>query len=258
MQIKTIAVNGIQARYLETDASRDAPLVMLHGWGSSVHSWENVAKELEKRNIKTFIPDLPGFGETEEPPVPWGLYEYINFVHSFAQAMKFQKFTLSGHSFGGQIAIGYAAVHPQDLQKLILISAARIMRRKKLKVAIFQIFSKIGNCIFSVPPFAFLRPTVQKIWSRLSGEKDYYRASKLMRKTMKFVLRGEMRGELAKINMPTLVLWGEKDLVTPLADAKILHNEIEGSILHVFPDENHDLNIKIPEKLAAEIAKFLL
>lgn len=257
MQTKTITVNGLKTRYLETDASGEVPLVILHGWGSSVNSWKNVAQTLEENGVRTFIPDLPGFGETSEPPQPWSLNGYINFLDSLQDQLNLDKFILAGHSFGGQIAIGYAVQYPKKVQKLILISAARIVRRKKIKVAIFRIFSKAGNFAFSVPPLSFLKPIIQKIWSKLSREKDYYRASKLMRQTMQMILGAEMRGELAKIQTPTLILWGQKDPVTPLADAKILHDEIKDSKLCVFAGENHDLNIKIPEKLAHQITNFL-
>ena len=257
MREKTVTISGLRTRYLETETVRKAPLVLLHGWGSSITSWRRVAEVLESANVKVFIPDLPGFGDTPQPPRPWHLNDYIVFVHEFVKTLGIKTFCLAGHSFGGQISIGYATQYPKKIRKLILIAAARIVRRRKLKVAIFGFFSKLGNLAFSMPFLSFLRPVFQKTWYKLSGEQDYYRASNVMRETMKLILDREMRDELIKIRVPTLIIWGEKDLVTPLADAKILHGEIQGSRLHVFPQQNHDLNKKVPEKLAAEISNWV-
>jgi len=255
METKFIDVSSLRVRYLETDGENDIPLIILHGWGSLIDSWRNVASALEKQGIKVFIPDLPGFGETPEPPSAWGVSDYGEFVKRFARELGMQKFDLAGHSFGGQIAITYAAQHPQDIRKLILIAAARIMRRRKLRVKLFLIVTKIGNVIFALPPLALLRPLVQKIWYKITGERDYYRASIRMREVFKHV-EEEVGSRLTMIRVPTLILWGERDDATPLADARIIHDKIPNSKLHIFSDEGHDLNFKKPREIAQKIIEF--
>lgn len=257
MKDKRIRILGIETHYVETNRSDEMPLIILHGWGSSTKSWEKVLNHLESYGKHVLIPDLPGFGETPEPNRPWNVNDYINFIEEFAKILGIKKFSLSGHSFGGQIAIAFAAKNPSELNSLILMSAARIAKRRKLKVKIFNTLTTIGNLIFLIPPLCFLKPVVRKIWYALSGEQDYYRASELMQETMKLVIGEEVGAKLDSIKIPTLILWGEKDYVTPLEDGRIIHAKIAGSELHIFPNEGHDINIKRAKDIAREIHNFI-
>lgn len=262
MKEQKTTILGLRVRYLETEPREDrgkaqATLIILHGWGSSLTSWREVAQGLEEGGQKVFVPDLPGFGESEEPLVAWGLADYVNFVESFKNAVHIPAIILAGHSFGGQIAIAFAAQHMDSLRKLILISAARIVKRKKLKVRIFLFATKVGNLIFSLPLLASLRPLVQRIWYKLSGERDYYRASPRMQEILKRVLWEEVGSRLEGIRIPTLILWGDRDDLTPLADARIIHNKIAGSQLDIFPGGTHDLNLKKPLEVGEKIGEFM-
>lgn len=257
MKDKKVLVLGIETHYIETDGLDATPLIILHGWGSSSKSWINVARFLESSGKHVFVPDLPGFGKTPEPKKPWGVADYVKFVEKFAEILGIKKFSLAGHSFGGQIAIAFAAKNSSNLHALILMSAARIAKRRKLKTKIFGTLTTIGNLIFLIYPLRFLKPVVQKIWYALSGEQDYYRASDLMKETMKLVIGEEMRPKLDAIKMPTLILWGESDYVTPLEDGRIIQSRIAGSKLQIFSGAGHDINIKQPENIAREINKFI-
>jgi pimeloyl-ACP methyl ester carboxylesterase len=257
MTIKFQDAVGLRVRYLETEGEGGIPLIILHGWGSSINSWTDVMQSLEKSGAKVFMPDLPGFGETPEPKTPWALDDYIAFVKSFSRAMGVTTFYLAGHSFGGQIAIGYSAKYPNDVQGLILMAAARILRRKKIRVGIFLIFATVGKAVFTIPFLCALKPVVQKIWSKLTGETDYYQASALMKKTMQLVVGEEVGPKLEEIKTNTLILWGARDNVTPLADAKIIHEKIPNSSLHVFEGVGHDLNFKKPSGIAQKIFEFM-
>lgn len=257
MREKIVNVDGIETRYIETSGSSGIPLIILHGWGSSINSWTKIAQQLEGAEKKVFVPDLPGFGKTPEPPRPWSADDYAEFVKHFTQRLGIKKFFLAGHSFGGQIAIFFTLKYRDKLQGLILLSAARIVRRRKLKVKIFSIFTSIGNSVFSIPPLYFLKPLVQKMWYKLSGERDYYKASPLMKETFRLVIEQGVSEELSKIQIPTLILWGGRDNLTPLEDAWIIHRAVSGSKIIVFEDEEHDINLKIPLKVSQEIVKFI-
>lgn len=257
-----ITISEREVRYLESEPKetrREArvPLIILHGWGSSIASWRKVAQGLEESGQKVFVPDLPGFGESEEPPASWSLADYTDFIKSFKDALGISKFILAGHSFGGQIAIAFAAKDSGDLLALVLLGAARVARRKKMRVKIFEVFTAIGSPVFALAPLSFLRPVFQKLWYSVSRERDYYKASPLMKETMKRVLEEEVGEKLATIKTPTLILWGEKDKATPLADASIIKSKIPGSKLYIFPNAGHAINLEAPRELAEKIIEFI-
>jgi pimeloyl-ACP methyl ester carboxylesterase len=257
MMTRFIDVGGLRVRYLETEGKTGTPLIILHGWGSSINSWTNIALSLEKNGVKVFVPDLPGFGETPEPERAWAVDDYISFVKSFSHHIGAETFCLAGHSFGGQIAIGYAVQYPNDIPALILIAAARIHKRKKIKVKAFLIFAAMGKLIFSTPFLCTLKPIVQKIWTKLTGERDYYLASSRMKKTMQLVVGEEAGLKLDAIKTRTLILWGGGDTITPLEDAKIVNKKILNSTLYVFEGVGHDLNFKKPSEVAQKIFEFI-
>lgn len=258
----TISVNGMAVFYREEGRPSDGKvgngtILILHGWGSKSDTWENVQLNLVSKGYHVVVPDLPGFGQTPQPPHPWSLKEYSAFVDELARLLGFEQFTLAGHSFGGRIAIDYAIRHPERLRSLILCDTAGITRRKKLKTKIFLVLTKGGNLIFSLPPLFLLKPLVIKVWYRVAGEKDYYRASPLMRKIMKKVMDENIRPYLPHITQPTLILWGEDDMATPVSDALIIHQSIPLTHLHIFPGVGHAIQIKEPQNVAKQIIHFL-
>ena len=252
---KTIKIAGLPVFYREEGEGET--ILILHGWASSSQRWVRVQNELVRRGFRVVVPDLPGFGKTPEPPQPWDVSDYTRFVRSFVESKDLHPRGLVGHSFGGRIAILYAVLYGKELPGLVLISAAGIFLRKTLRVSAFLVITKMGNLIFSLPVLSFLRPLSRKILYRISGEHDYYNADGVMRETFKKVTGGILRPYLPLITVPTLILWGSKDLATPISDARILHEEIPVSHLVIFPNGEHALNIFMPEKIAKHIHFFL-
>lgn len=252
---QTIKVKGLDAFY-RIEGEGDTILI-LHGWGSSSNTWQITQKELARRGFRVLALDLPGFGQTPEPPEYWHLKDYTDFVHEFAQKLDLHPFTLAGHSFGGRITIDYASRYPKSLRAIVLIAAAGVIRHKKAKIGIMLGLTKLGNALFSIPPLNFTKPIARKIWYKFTGVHDYEKASDVMKTIMQTVLAEELRQYLPNIHTPTLILWGENDMETPLLDGFIIHRTIPQTHMHVFPDMPHGLNIKAPIAVAKQIARFL-
>jgi pimeloyl-ACP methyl ester carboxylesterase len=257
MKYQKIAIGDIETNYVDIGPRDSIPILILHGWGSSIQSWIEVLEELEKAEKRVLMLDLPGFGKSQEPKEPWDVDDYIAHIDALLNLLDIDELILAGHSFGGQLAISFAARKDPQLKALILMSAARIMKRKKLKVQIFSKITHLGNMVFQIPILSVLQKPVRKIWYKLSGEKDYYQASRVMRNTMKNVLGKEIGDTLSSIEVPTLILWGDKDLATPLEDAYIIKERILDSQLKIFHDVDHPINIKRPHEIAHEINNFL-
>jgi len=235
----------------------DKNILILHGWGSRSDNWLKVQQHLTDAGFRVVMPDLPGFGQSEEPPFDWGITEYSRFVNEFTKKINLEKFALIGHSFGGRISIDYAVRYPEQLNRLVLVSAAGVVRHGKTKTNTFLALSKIGNFIFSTPILSKLKPLVRRAAHKLVGATDYKQSSDRMQGVMKNILNENLRAFLPRITMPTLILWGENDTMTPVIDAKILNEEIPTSYLHIFGDQPHALNFAIPKQLSNLIIKFL-
>ena len=103
---KRIIVDGLEISYIEE--GEGTPVLMLHGWGCNGGHWQPLIDALKGDHL-VIAPDIPGFGESEEPPADWGTKDFAAFFGHFMKALKLEKPVLIGHSNGGRIATSFAA-----------------------------------------------------------------------------------------------------------------------------------------------------
>jgi pimeloyl-ACP methyl ester carboxylesterase len=234
-------------------------LIILHGWGASAKSYEKIKPLLEQKGISVFVFDLPGFGGEPAPDSAWSIDDYADWVAKKLQESGKDKFILFGHSFGGRIAIKLAARQPIGMQKLILCDAAGVTPRPKIKINFFALLSKTGKIIFSLPLLKYFQPIVRKIEYFLAGSRDYYYLQNpIMKGVFKKVIEEDLTKFLSRIKVPTLIVWGGKDRMTPVSDARLMHDKIGGSKLRILDEVGHSPHLECPEKLADVINNFIL
>ncbi|OGZ23198.1 MAG: hypothetical protein A3A08_00895 [Candidatus Nealsonbacteria bacterium RIFCSPLOWO2_01_FULL_41_9] len=235
------------------------PILILHGWGSCGENWAKVKELLETQGYKVIVPDLPGFGQSPIPAIIWNLDNYADWVKDFAEKNNLgrlsgeqaEPFFLLGHSFGGSIGIKFAVKYPERLMGLILVSAGRISKRKPVKNFFFLLAAKTGKLFFRQRIF-------KRIIYRLAGSRDYLLArGGVMRETMKKVISEDLKPYLPKINVKTLIIWGDKDKVTPVADAYLIKKEIKNSVLEVIPNVGHRIRLEAPGILVEKVKEFI-
>jgi pimeloyl-ACP methyl ester carboxylesterase len=245
------------------------PFVILHGWGASAKSYEKLKPLLEQKGISVFVFDLPGFGNEPAPKSAWSVSDYVEWVRNKIQEVAKiplnpplqkggEKFYLFGHSFGGRIAIKFAAKYPEKLAGLILCDAAGITPRPKVKITIFSVLSRSGKLVFSLPILKYIQPVVRKIEYFLAGSRDYYYLQNpIMKKVFNNVIEESLTAYLNKIIAATLIIWGKNDKMTPVSDAHVMHEKIKGSKLEILEDVGHSPHLENPEVLADKIYNFL-
>ena len=290
---KQIQINGLNINY-KTIGDGKIPIVLLHGWGVLSDKYIELIKIYARRrhsrmspsgdNFKIIIPDLPGFGKSNEPEDSWSLDNYVEFVDEFIEktsreggfeliknilekfdpkkavyAEEKNKFILIGHSFGGGIAMKYAAKYPKKIDRLILTGSVGIKHKLTAKQKVLFILAKTGKIIFSLPIINNLKKPVYNIFSKIarSRKKDYYNATPRMKEIMKNVLAEDLMNCFAKIKIPTLLIWGREDKTTPLSDGKIMNEKIKDSKLVVVDNANHSLPCQKPEKFVNIVEEFI-
>lgn len=221
-------------------------LLILHGWGSCSKNWQVVKKNLEEKGYQVYVPDLPGFGQSSLPKTAWSVDDYVDWLNQYCQKQNISQFFLIGSSFGGQIAVKYAIKFPAKIKKLCLLSPA-VIRRKTLKKEIFKRIAK---------PFKKI-PFLRKIFYRFFIKSDYPSTQGKMRETYLKVIKEDLSSLLKKISVPTLIIWGEKDKITPLADAYFIKREIKNSQLEIISNVGHGIGKEAPEILVKKISEFI-
>lgn len=261
IQEKQILVDNVNINY-KIIGDGNIPIILLHGWGVDSDKYISTAKYLSQmanRKWQIVIPDLPGFGKSDNPQSDWGVDEYTEFVEKFLQCInsKGSPWIIIGHSFGGRIAIKFAAKYSEKINTLILTGAAGIKHKPNLKQKIFYLFAKIGKIIFSLPLMKRLEKSAQKLLYRAACENDYYSAKGVMKDSFKKVIHEDLIDCLEEIKTPTLLVWGRNDHSTPLEDAYIMKEKIVNSQLEIIDGANHSLPYQFPEKFAKIIIKFI-
>lgn len=222
--------------------------LIIHGWTYSIERYKKISLILKARDLTNFILNVPGL--TEKIERSWNLDDYINWLKNKIDKQN-GKVILIGHSNGGRIAAAFASKYPQKLSHLILIDSAGIYHdelHNKLRLLFFSTLAKIGKKISS-------SRLLKDLLYKLAGENDYKAATPEMKKTMLNLIKLDLSIIFAKITVPTLIIWGENDKVTPLADGRLIHRLIKSSELYIVKGAKHSPHFTHTEEVAEVISK---
>jgi len=254
MKGEIIYIDGLKINF--DDMGNGEPLLILHGWGGSSNSWAKVQAILVNKGYRVIVPDLPGFGDSQEPQKPQTVGDYSDFVLKFVEKLNLSSLFLLGHSFGGRVAIKFTKQNPQRVKKLILCDASGIKLELDSKAKAISALSRFGNTLFSKRVFSEFKKMAKSIFYFFLRHRDYVRARGVMRETLKLVIAEDLLPELSAIKNQTLIIWGQKDNMVPLKAAYIFKEKIVNSELKIFPKIKHNPHREIPEELSETIDQF--
>jgi pimeloyl-ACP methyl ester carboxylesterase len=250
----TTLVDGITLAYVD-EGSGD-PVVLLHGWGGQAVSMLPLIVGLrDKYRVLAF--DLPGFGGSSSPPVPWGTPEYAAFVEEAVASLGILRATYIGHSFGGRIAIWLAAHTPEAVQALVLIDAAGIRPPATFRRRMRQLFYKTAQTVLRLPILGAKGPVLRERLAMRFGSADYRAMTGVMRASMVKTVNLDLTACLGAINAPTLLLWGEKDAATSITNGRKMEQLIRGSRLIAVAGAGHFSYLDSPAFVNAVVGAFL-
>jgi pimeloyl-ACP methyl ester carboxylesterase len=211
------------------------PLLLLHGWGTSLDTFTAMAGDMS-RQFRVTAFDFPGHGGSEMPPATWTVDDFVALTVELIQTLGLERPSILGHSFGGRVAIKLAAAHPEALDRLVLVDAAGVPPARTLKRRLKSSASRTANAIgrsLGRPGQQIRRWIVTRIASP-----DYLNAGPL-RSTFLAVVREDLRPVMPRIKAPTLLVWGDSDEDTPVADARVMEKLIRGARLQVLKNAGH-------------------
>lgn len=237
-----INIDGASVNYEVFGKDGGIPVLILHGWGTSIEAMTSIWKFLESKEIyKVYVIDFPGeSNKSSVPPDPWGVPEYGEMVKKFVEELKIEKPNVIAHSFGGRVTIYLASKYQDLFDKLILTDAAGV----KPKMTFRKFRRKIA---FKCGKFALRIFTSKKNYEKKMEEfRDKYSSpdykalkSDVMRETFKKVISLDLTKNLKDIKNSTLLVWGENDIDTPLYMAETMNKYIKDSGLVVLKDAKH-------------------
>ena len=257
MQSRQVKVGKLDIHYFA--GGEGDPLVVIHGGGDGARVWLETVSDLCE-HYRVYIPDLPGFGQSQPMGDRQDLSEFVEFVEDFSNSLGLKRFHLAGHSIGGSIALRYALKFPQKIGKLVLVSSMFLGKemalwvrflshsvfRRTLGAAAHGIMKAVKWLIGLVyAPFRLVNPLPRarmNLGESISALKDH---------------TAELMSQLSQLMMPTLLVWGARDSVVPVRYAYAAAEVIPDCQLHVFEGCGHFVYKQIGKEFPRLLKRFL-
>lgn len=266
-----LTVDGMEVHYRDEGNKTDSlPLLLIHGTGSSLHTFDSWTVELkkEKRVIRM---DLPAFGLTGPfPDRVYSIDHYVAFVNQFLKALGIQQCIIGGNSLGGEIAWNFTVQHPEKVQKLILIDAAGYPLQSQsvpigFKIARTPVLNKMMT--FLTPKW-MVASSLKNVYADPSKVNDALvnrffdltlRAGnrQALVDRMNFVADTSKLSLIKNIQQPTLILWGEQDLLIPVQNAFRFQNDLPNNTLVLIKNSGHCPMEESPQETLIPLLNFL-
>lgn len=218
-------------------------VVALHGWARTGADFAAIVDGLD-----AVAPHLPGFGTADPPDSAWGTAEYAELV---ADAIRpFGAVTVVGHSFGGRVAVRLAARYPELVKALVLTGVPLLRLAPVSKPALtFRIVRWMARR-------GILSKNVLERQRRKHGSADYNAARGVMREILVKVVNEDYRDDLARIQAPVRMVWGENDTAAPTAAGRAA-SELIGAPFTVVPGAGHLLEGALRDRVRQELLEVL-
>lgn len=274
----------LEARYLDAPADlmevaglrlhvrdrgpRDAPaIILLHGFGSSLHTWEPWARDLSA-DYRVIRFDLPGSGLSE--PDPTGDYTIgrsMEILQALMDRIGIDRASLVGNSLGGRIAWNFASRSPERVEKLVLISpdgfaspGEEYGRRVEIPLPLKLMRYALPRILLSMNLAPAYGDPGRMTDAYLDRYHDLIRAPGVrdaMIARMEQAIREDPVPLLRLVRAPTLLLWGEKDALIPIANAEDYLRALPRATLVRLPDIGHVPQEEAPAASLEPVKAFL-
>lgn len=233
------------------------PLVLVHGVAMRGDDWAPLLRALT-RSHRVYAIDLLGYGNSDKPdPGDYSIAAQTDIVRGFLDAKRIASADVIGVSMGGWIAAKLAAEHPSRVRRLVLVSSAG-----------FAYPTKLGESSFSPMTLEQLRESLRMQTDRADQLPDFIardflrrsrQKSRVVRASMKAMLTGSdvIEGKLQRVQMPVLILWGDRDRIIPFEVGQRMHRELPHARFVRLGGCGHLALIECRERVLPEIDRFL-
>jgi len=261
---KTITVGSHDIYYLE--GGKGETVLLLHGFSADKGNWTRFSKYLTPEYHVVAL-DLPGFGEsTKIESESYTIADQVERVDSLVAALGLESFHLAGSSMGGSISGKYAVSFPGKVISLGLFNSGGIgacpeksefLRRLEegenaLRVEEPEDFDRVLEMVFVKTPW-IPKPIKKHLAAQAISSRDFN--DKILREIMEE--KFDLRSELPRIRVKTLILWGDKDRLTDVSCTKVLEKGLPNSTTVVMDNCGHLPMVERPEEAASHYLAFL-
>jgi pimeloyl-ACP methyl ester carboxylesterase len=271
-----VDVDGQAVNTIELGDGEDQPIVFVHGLSGS---WANWLEQLPvlAREHRVLALDLPGFGHSPMPSSEISIPAYARLLDGLLQRRGIDAAAVVGNSMGGFIAAELAISYPQRVERLVLVSAAGISTHgtpgqirattalRRLETVLAGTAAWVTARSDALTRRPRLREAMLKLVARYPSRLPAALAAEQVRgagtpgffDALQAVLDYDVRERLPEIACPTLIVWGERDLLISVRDADVFAERIPNSRKVIFKDTGHVAMLERPQAFNPLLRDFL-
>jgi len=247
-----------------TDAGAGPPLVLIHGYPFNRSLWNEQVEALSGK-YRVVAPDLRGFGESDSSPGPVTMNRMAQDVAQLMDQLDIPRAVIGGLSMGGYVALAFCKQFPDRVTAVVLADTraqadteeAKKTRAEQAEKALSEGMASIADAMLPkllTPDTVSKRPeVVKRIRDMMLKTKPEGAAGALLGMAQ----RDDQTEFISSIKVPTLIVAGREDAITPPADSEAMHSKIAGSRLIVIENAGHVSNLEQTEQFNDALLAFL-
>lgn len=256
-------VNGVRVRFL--DVGSGPPVVMLHGFASSLETWTAVLPAVAKSH-RVIALDLKGFGWTDRPEGDYSPEAQARLVWALLDQRKVQRVSLVAHSWGSSVALAMALQQPERVDKLALYDAW-VYAEQLPTMFLWSRAHGVGEALFGLYydqrpdekiklAFYDQRFVTQQLVDDVERALDRPGTTAAALAAVRGMDYAPLQARYRSLRKPALLLWGREDRVTPVDVGERLARDLDAKLV-VYPRCGHFPMIEAAEQSNAELVRFL-
>ena len=260
--MSTVLINNINLAYTDTGAGR--PLVLIHGYPFNRSLWTEQIPTLSN-SYRIIAPDLRGFGDSEASQEISTMNRLAADVAALMDYLKIPRATIGGLSMGGYVALAFYKQFASRVRALVLADTraqadteeAKQTRAQQADKALSEGMAGIADAMLPkllTPETVSKRPEIVKFVRDMMLQAKPEGAAGALRGMAE---RHDQTELLPKISVPTLIVVGSEDAITPVADSETMHRAIDGSSLVVLDHAGHVSNVERAQQFNDALLHFL-
>ena len=239
------------AAHLDAPDASATPLVLVHGAGGNRYHWPPGLRRLPGHNV--YALDLPGHGKSPGPGCQ-SIEAYVQVVYDWAQALDLPPFVLAGHSMGGAIAQTFASLHPERLRGMVLVATgARLRVHPNILDGIRTDMEAVGRLLVEWAYGPRATPSQKRRFVEQFNMVD----EDVMYHDWAACNAFDIRDKLPQIDVPTLVVAGSMDQLTPEKYGRYMAENLPNADFALIEGAGHMLTQEQPQLLINAIRGFL-
>jgi 3-oxoadipate enol-lactonase len=259
------SINGVNLYHTEAGNGQSLPVLLVHGFPFSSEMWKSQTELLQKNGFRALSYDLRGHGKSDFGDGQYTIELFVDDLVSLLEHLKITKVVLCGFSMGGYVALRAMERNPERFSALVLCdttSTSDSNEARLRRAAAIKTVKKDGVKMFAE---GFLKAVFSK--QSITSSHDAVGAARKMILSnsptgicgalLAMAGRTDTTESLAKINVPTLILVGQHDTITPPAAAKSMHERIKNSKMHIIENAAHMSCMENPVQFNDYLIKFL-